>query len=347
MTNQHLLSVIVPCYNVEQYVDRCISSIVGQTYSNLEIILIDDGSNDSTGMICNAWKSIDQRIKVLHKQNEGVSVARNTGIKESTADYITFVDSDDWIDLHMYSDMMAAMIATNSDIAQCEYCEVFEDGRLEHHGTERNAASMEIIGREDGVLLIVDDLKWKSYMCNKIFKKQLFDHVVFPKGQVFEDMSVMHILFHHAFQSVYFPAEYYFYFRRIDSTTMPSSKSEEIKNYYDKDKVILDRYHFINQHPEYHKILPLIQKRALHHGLSLLKKILIFPQYFPNDDFTGIVEQLRSIPFPQREKYRFKYIKLRLLMMDKRLFVFLRSFYVQVIRVTNRLKITDRKLQLQ
>ena len=151
VNNQPLLTVIVPCYNVEKYMDKCISSIVNQTYANLEIILIDDGSADSTGMICDAWQGKDQRIRVIHKQNEGLSYARKTGVENMTAEYVAFVDSDDWIDADMFTDMMTAMISTNSDIAQCDYCKVFEDGRIEDHSDENTSDTYEVAGRKEGV----------------------------------------------------------------------------------------------------------------------------------------------------------------------------------------------------
>ena len=92
------ISVIVPIYNVEKYIDRCIKSIVNQTYKNLEIILINDGSLDKSGQICDTWESKDNRIKVIHQMNSGVSVARNTGLENATGEYVTFVDSDDYIE---------------------------------------------------------------------------------------------------------------------------------------------------------------------------------------------------------------------------------------------------------
>ena len=89
--NQPLLTIIVPCYNVEKYIDKCVSSIATQTYSNLEILLINDGSTDQTGAICDKWQTKDERIRVIHKQNEGVSYARKTGVENATAEYVTFV----------------------------------------------------------------------------------------------------------------------------------------------------------------------------------------------------------------------------------------------------------------
>ena len=342
--HQPLLTVIVPCYNVEKYVDKCISSIVNQTYSNLEILLIDDGSTDTTGTLCDAWQERDQRIRVIHKQNEGLSYARKTGVENTDAEYVAFVDSDDWIDPNMYADMMSAMISTDSDIAQCEFCEVFEDGRLEHHSPDSNANSFEIVGREEGVLLIVHDDKWKSFMWNKIFKKHLFDHIVFPKGRVYEDYPIMHSLFHHASLSVYLSAEYYFYYRRSDSITNSKSLAAKMKNSFDFSEARLERYLFIRQHSEYHKVLPFIQREAIIKGIGFLRMMMIHPQYFSKEEIADRVEQLRSIPFPRGEKLqRGVKIELCLLKISPKIYKFLRAFYIQILRVTNTLKITNKK----
>ena len=113
------ISVIVPVYNVEDYLDRCINSIVKQTYKNLEIILVDDGSTDSSYKICNEWAKKDERIKVLHNKNEGVSKARNVGIDASTGDFIAFVDSDDYIEETMFEKLLDKQKTNNSDIVFC------------------------------------------------------------------------------------------------------------------------------------------------------------------------------------------------------------------------------------
>jgi glycosyltransferase involved in cell wall biosynthesis len=123
-----LISVIVPVYKVEDYLDRCVQSIVNQTYKNLEIILVDDGSPDNCPKMCDEWAEKDSRIKVVHKINEGVSVARNTGIEVATGEYIGFVDSDDYLDEQMYEKLITSCQTTNSDMAICRYKYVYEDG---------------------------------------------------------------------------------------------------------------------------------------------------------------------------------------------------------------------------
>lgn len=124
----YLVSVIIPCYNVEKYIDRCLESVVGQTYRNLEIILIDDGSTDNTPALCDTWAEKDIRISVIHKKNKGVTAARNTGIKASKGDYLIFVDSDDYTELDIVDYLLKLSLENSADVARCGYYYDFDDG---------------------------------------------------------------------------------------------------------------------------------------------------------------------------------------------------------------------------
>ena len=121
--NEPLISIIVPVYNVEKYLSKCIDSIINQTYKNIEIILIDDGSTDSSGAICDKYALVDSRIHVLHIENSGVSNARNVGLNHATGDYIGFVDSDDYIEPNMYELLLEELIADDVDVVQCNHAE--------------------------------------------------------------------------------------------------------------------------------------------------------------------------------------------------------------------------------
>ena len=118
---EELISVIVPIYKVEDYLDRCIQSLVNQTYKNLEIILVDDGSPDDCPRICDEWEKRDQRIKVIHKENGGLSDARNAGMKVMVGAYVSYIDSDDWIAQDMYQKMINAIKKNNADICECAF----------------------------------------------------------------------------------------------------------------------------------------------------------------------------------------------------------------------------------
>lgn len=180
-----LISVIVPVYKVEAYLDRCVQSIVNQTYQNLEIILVDDGSPDNCGAMCDAWAEKDSRIRVIHKSNGGLSDARNAGMAIATGEYIAFVDSDDWLDAQMYQCLYEAMVTTDSDIASCGARRVWLDGRpsQELRAVNRDfvmecEAAMKALITSDGMVQTV----W-----NNIYRRDVIDGILFPVGLIHED----------------------------------------------------------------------------------------------------------------------------------------------------------------
>ena len=314
LNHQPLLSVVVPCYNVEKYIDKCILSIVAQTYPNLEILLIDDGSSDNSGIICDAWQERDQRIRVIHKQNEGSSYARKTGVENATAEYVTFVDADDWIDVNMYADMMTALFSTCSDIADCDLCMVYDDGRMRHRVQERQT-TIRTMGRIESMIMYLEDHRWRTSLGTKIIKKKLFDHIEFPKGRIMGEDMIIQNLYHHVTQTVFINKEYYFYFQRDDSVSRYHGDiRKELKRSNDFSDAYCECYSFVQQHPEYHKVLPQVQRETITHGFFFLRKLSIYPQYFPDGNFTDKARQIRSIPFPKGEKlYRVMKIELFIL----------------------------------
>jgi len=345
--NQPLLTVIVPCYNVEPYIDKCISSIVNQTYPNLEILLIDDGSTDDTGVICDAWQEKDQRIRVIHKkQNEGLSCARKTGVENATAEYIAHVDSDDWIDANMYTDMMAALLSTSSDIADCDFMFVYEDGsmksRVDHH-----TGSIQVLGRTEGVLIqLKDNCTWRMSFVTKVYKKSLFENFSFPTGCNWGEDQINHELFHRASQTVFIDYAYYYYFQRSGSITKtnPGNLQKDFKNSRTITDAIYNRYIFVEQNPEYHSALPIVKYMAICSGIYLLRNIIAHPQYFTNNYINVKMKQIRSIPVLREYKLpRGIKIEWYTLRVNSKLYQFLRLVFIGIIRVTNRLKITNKR----
>ena len=325
---QPLLSVIVLCYNIEQFIDKCVSSIVRQTYSNLEILLIDDGSTDNSGTLCDAWQKQDKRIRVIHQQNAGSSCARKRGVESATAGYITFVDADDWIDKNMYTNMMSALLSTNSDIAQCGYCKVYKDGRIEHGNHENKAGSIEIVGREEGVLLILDDKKWKSYLWNKIFKKHLFDHVVFPKDLNAGEDMVSHDLFHHASQSVYLADEYCFYYQREGSLIRTDSISSRIKLQLQYARNLYSRYLFVKRHLQYHSMFQAVKERTMVESVISLRNMVVYPQHASMDCFQLLTKWLKAIPLSKRDALSLGFkLDIILVKINPKLFKTVRELY--------------------
>lgn len=180
MSEKSLISVIVPVYNVEQYLRPCLDSLLGQTYRELEILLIDDGSPDGSGAICDEYAEKDGRIRVFHTENRGVSAARNLGLKEAKGDYIGFVDSDDWIEPEMYELLTRNLEETGSDVSICGI--YYENLKL-----GKKAFSAETVFRDGEILEALMAKKITVHIWNKLYRRKVLDHVSFPEGIVFED----------------------------------------------------------------------------------------------------------------------------------------------------------------
>lgn len=164
---QDLISIIVPVYNTEKYLDQCIQSVLAQTYTNWELLLIDDGSTDSSGAICDKYAAVDKRIRVFHKENGGVSSARNLGLDNAKGEWITFVDSDDWVEPAMYFEMLEGACLQNSDIVYCDIRMVFTNCTTIHHVAAYDIDKKRFINN-----FIAS--KWTS-LCNILVKRTLFE----------------------------------------------------------------------------------------------------------------------------------------------------------------------------
>ena len=322
--------------------DKCISSIAGQTYTNLEILLVNDGSTDGTDKICDSWQERDHRIRAIHQQNEGVSCARNNGIKHVDGEYVAFVDADDWIDVNMYSDMMSALLSTGSDIVHCDLCIVYDDGSMEHRVNERDV-TVRIMGRAEGVIMILDDHKWRTQIGCKIYKKILFENIEFPKGRIYGEDMIVHDLFHHAAQTVFLDKEYYFYLVRNDSASRQGNTKVEMKKISDYSDANFERYSFVVNHPEYQSVLPFIKHKTINLAVGLMRNMVAYPQYFTKEYIKVKTEQLRSItPSEEYKLQRGINFELNIIKISPQLYKILRLLYVFTIRVTNKLKITNR-----
>ena len=189
MNKTPLVSIIIPIYNVEKYLDKCITTVVYQTYKNLEIILVDDGSTDSSSSICDKWAKKDSRIKVIHKKNGGLSDARNVGITYATGEYLYFIDSDDWVSINLIQRMVKLAEHDKADMIIFQFAYVYSDGR-----TVRNYNSnkeKKVINRKNTYLLLMDDLEITNHVWRKFYRRSLVPERVFPKGKNFEDMFSM------------------------------------------------------------------------------------------------------------------------------------------------------------
>lgn len=189
-----LVSIIIPVYNVEKYLKQCIESIIGQSYKNLEIIIIDDGSTDSSGNICDAFAKKDARITVIHQKNQGLSCARNAGIDCATGDWIYFIDSDDWVNQAMIENLLNIAVKNNADISSCSSCDVSEDGRVLK--PINDTKKLYVFSKEHIIHGLLDSRKFIRFeVWNKLWNRKLIGDVRFIKGQKDEDVYFDRMLF--------------------------------------------------------------------------------------------------------------------------------------------------------
>ena len=221
-----LISIIVPVYNVELYLDKCIGSIVDQTYKNLEIILVDDGSPDKCPQMCDWWASKDPRIKVIHQANAGLSAARNTGIKLATGEFLAFVDSDDTIFLKLFEKVIGIFNQYPIDIVTFNCERVTEQGNL-LGGTE--TLQNRILDSQEAIEELIQG-KICDYAWNKMYRINVFDGIWFPEGRVFEDAAVMYKVFLNANAIYTLNEKLYYYLQRSNSivATLNIKKLEDL-----------------------------------------------------------------------------------------------------------------------
>lgn len=210
------ISIVVPIYKVEAYIHECVDSLLSQTYQNLEIILVDDGSPDTCPAICDDYAKQDSRVKVIHQQNGGLSAARNSGIKAADGAYITFVDSDDYVDQRFVEELVHCIKQTDADIVCCGIS-VIGSGRTLITAPKETACFT-----DDRISLLVRQQGTGDYYMNKLYKRELLDGFELPVGKLFEDIFSMHFLFAKANKVAWLNQTLYFY--RINETGISHSR---------------------------------------------------------------------------------------------------------------------------
>lgn len=216
-----LVSVIVPVFKVEDLLQRCVDSIVSQTHTNLEIILIDDGSPDRCGAICDAYQADDARVTVIHQANAGLSAARNAGLDAATGEFITFVDSDDWINVDMIRALVSTADRHDADIAVCGFSNVGgSEPEPDLSGSEhlRVLTNIQALSELRGPNALNMVVSW-----GKLYRRDLFTGARFPVGRVHEDLFTTHLLFWRARRVVVMADPLYNYWQREGSITATDS----------------------------------------------------------------------------------------------------------------------------
>ena len=188
---QPLISVIIPVYGVEKYIAQCLDSIINQTYKNLEIILVDDGSPDACPKLCDEYSKIDKRIKVIHKKNGGLSDARNVGIDICKGNYITFVDSDDWIEKDMIEQLYSLINKFSADISICNFLRTSDEKMKIFNKNEK----IKCYNKYEAIRELLKGHKIQDYAWNKMYKKEVFYNIRYPKGRNMEDKGTTYKTF--------------------------------------------------------------------------------------------------------------------------------------------------------
>jgi glycosyltransferase involved in cell wall biosynthesis len=264
------VSVVVPIYNVEKYLKRCLDSIVNQKYSNLEIILVNDGSPDNCGMIIDTYEKNDERVKALHKPNGGLSDARNYGMQHVTGEYIIFVDSDDWLHKDLIQSLITNSIAFKADVVQSAFYYAYEDHLLFDNRYHTKVDEPTILKKKELMRELVINERVKNFAWGKLYRTALIKDIPFKEGVLFEDVFWAHKVMHRVKIFVMLHQPLFFYFQRSDSI---------VGNYTTKNLDILngmkERHKFIEKHysglrnESYRMIL---KTSIIHYNLMLLNR---------------------------------------------------------------------------
>lgn len=240
MVDYPVISVIVPIYKVEKYLKKCLDSIINQTYNNLEIILVDDGSPDNCPALCDEYAQKDSRIRVIHKQNGGLSSARNAGFEIATSEYISFVDSDDYLNQNMYEKMMKLMLDTDADLCVCNYEKVDENGNILSSDSE-SPLKEEIINATQALHKLTEANNcYYVTAWNKIYKRNILTNSTFPIGKIHEDEFAIHYILDKCKRIATTSKAYYYYVQRNGSIMSQRSETEIL----DVIEALLDRYDY-------------------------------------------------------------------------------------------------------
>lgn len=286
-----LISVIVPVYNIEsEYLERCLSSICNQTYKNLDIILVDDGSTDGSGDICDKFATEDNRIRVFHKENGGSSSARNLGIKEAKGEYIGFIDSDDYIEADMYELLADAIVKFDAPMAQISRDEIDEQGNRMPDicipPIHESRVSSEDMMRE--LLMHRGDCSF----CTRITHKALFVDREFPIGKLNEDFFLLTQMLTDITHLVILPKQCYHVFYRMNSNSRKKDKNDFSRVFTD----IVDNADMVTAlaRDKFPKLLPVAKRFGFYQRLDYLLHIPVAQMTKENAFYQNVVSYLRK-----------------------------------------------------
>lgn len=257
-SNTPKLSVIVPVYNAKPYLQRCVNSILAQTFIDFELILVDDGSTDGSGYICDSIAAEEKKVVVIHQTNKGQAVAKNVGIKRAVGDFVTIVDSDDWIEPQMYEEMMNSINQYNADIVICRVKLIEESSSANFNNNRVIGYDIEtVFNKQEATKEILRDDKIPSFPWNKIYRRELFKDVEYH-GRVFDDTATTYKLFYNAEIVVAIPYIGYNYWLNPESVTKKNKNVTAHNIMRDLDNALAfdERYVFAKNHDDLAEVVP-------------------------------------------------------------------------------------------
>lgn len=284
------ISVVIPVYNVEKYLSECLDSVVNQTYKNLQIILVDDGSTDSSGKICDEYAEKDNRITVVHQKNAGAGAAKNTGLELIDGDYFSIIDSDDYIELDMYEKMVNSLEKYNSDIAQCLFRNVFVNDSFDRKYKIKGNYPKILTSKKFLSELLYD---WKyAIFANKVFKTSLLKDIRFPVGRKIDDEFFTYKLICNSKKIVNIEDVLYSY-RMRKTSVMNENDSDRL--IYDRIDCFVERYNYIK------KVYPSLERKYL---LKLYDGLLYFKTQLNNTEkIESIISKIETPKITKVEQF--------------------------------------------
>ncbi len=271
-----LISIIVPIYNAGEYLNTCVESLVNQTYKNIEIILVDDGSTDNSGAICDLWAEKDSRVKVVHKANGGASSARNTGLDFAKGEYIAFVDGDDWVDSDMYFQMLEDIKQFDADVARCSIVREYDNGSCESWGV--NNSEIKIVDKKQLLCDIGEGFGILPVSpCNKLFKSKVIGNIRFDTRFKFsEDTLFNFTVAQNVKKAIYNDVDRYHY--RFNSESITNKDINE--NNFDEHRVMDVIFTLADE-----SVMPYCVKGDVLKSFRTLRQMILANRYMDRFDY--------------------------------------------------------------
>lgn len=278
------ITIVVPVYNVEKYVAKCIDSLLAQTFTDLEILLVNDGSTDGSAKICEEYARKDSRIKVIHQENQGLSAARNTGIEHASGKFLGFIDSDDYIDEDMYEVLYNQLQENQADISVCGIYNEYAD-------VVRRACPTDefmVVSQKEAMRLVLEANKISVNAVNKLYKKEIFQELRYPVGKLSEDAHVILEILLQAKTIVISTVPKYHYIHRGNSITTSPYKSGDLSviEAYSKNKRIIEKY--------YPDLLEVAEFRCFFSYFYVLDKMALSKEFKAKNERKEVIKLVRN-----------------------------------------------------